>query len=172
MDLAQRPGRHECFGYHLDYVAKVPDGNILNTLTQQLLDVPRFIASLPQASLEVIHAPYEWRIHTVIEHCCDAERVMGYRALRFATGDQTNLPGWDENHFAKCGYGVCIDKQALAEEFRSLRQANLCLLNRLSPESFDHIGSANGMQISVRTLAWLMAGHWLHHQQILQSRLS
>ena len=172
MDFTKRPGPQECFGYHRDYVANVPNGNIMETLTRQLSEIPRFIVSLPRSEMTVVHPPFSWRIHTVIEHCCDAERVMGYRALRFATGDQTELPGWDESHFARCGYGECTDPQALAEEFRALRQANLCLFHRLSENSFDQIGTANGMRASVRTLAWLSAGHWLHHQKILEKRLA
>lgn len=171
MSMSQRPGSHECFGYHQNYVNLVPDGDIIRTLEQQLTEVPQFIADIPAVELAVVHPPFGWAVHVVIEHCCDAERVFGYRALRFATGDTTDLPGWDENHFAACEYGNCLDPVALADEFRSLRQSNLCLLKRLEVAAFDRIGTANATPVSVRTLAWLMAGHWLHHHRILQNRL-
>jgi hypothetical protein len=171
MDLTQRPDRTECFDYHRDYVAKVPDGNILETLEQQLQVVPGFIQAIAAEQLEVVHAPYMWSVRTVIEHCCDAERVFGYRAMRFATGDSTDLPGWDENHFATCGYARIVSGQQLAEEFRSLRAGNLQLLKRLNDDCWSRIGTADGRKASVRTIAWLMAGHWLHHASILQKRL-
>lgn len=172
MSLEKRPGDHECFDYHRDYVAKVPDGNILETLTAQLETIPAYIESIPADQLGVVHAPYGWSVRTVIEHCCDAERVFGYRALRFATGDQTDLPGWDENHYASCGYGQELGTAELAAEYRSLRQSNLGLLHRLKPEAFDGIGLADGRKVSVRTVTWLMAGHWIHHHGILEKRLA
>lgn len=171
MDLAQRPSEKECFDFHRDYVAKVPDGDILHTLEEQLTAVQRFISDIPDNQLDIVHPPYGWKIRTVLQHCCDAERVFGYRALRFATGDKTDLPGWDENHYAACGYGDARGKQELAYEFTSLRAANLLLLQRLTGDAFEELGNADGRSISVRTLAWLMAGHWLHHEEILAKRL-
>ena len=171
MDLAQRPGDHECFDFHRNYVAQVPEGNILETLEQQLTSVPAFISAVPSAEWDKVHPPYGWTIGQVIEHCCDAERVFGYRVLRFATGDKTDLPGWDENFYADSGYAVSRDQSLLKQEFESLRQSNLCLLQRIRKESLDYLGTADGRQVSVRTVAWLMAGHWLHHEGILKKRL-
>lgn len=171
MGLEQRPGDHECFDYHRDYVAKVPDGSILDTLDQQLVSTPAFIRAIAPAEFQIIHEPYGWSIRTVLEHCCDAERVFGYRILRFATGDQTDLPGWNENEYASCGYGDAPDLETLASEFAALRQSNLCLLKRLEDAAWDRLGLADGRHVSVRTLAWLMAGHWLHHEAILRKRL-
>lgn len=171
MDLSQRPSDNECFDFHRDYVAKVPDGNILDTLQAQLESAPKFIRKIPMGQFEVIHAPYEWRVRTVLEHCCDAERVFGYRILRFATGDPTNLPGWDENHYAACGYGDAQNTDQIASEFAAIRQSNLALVRRIAPENWEQSGLADNRKMSVRTIAWLMAGHWLHHQHILMERL-
>lgn len=171
MNLCQRPSDDECFDYHRDYVAKVPDGDILQTLANQARSAKEFIASFPAESLSVIHAPYGWPIQTVVEHCCDAERVFGYRTLRFAAGDPTDLPGWDENHYAACGYGRHTDASGIANEFEHLRIGNLQLLQRLDAATWSNSGTADGRRVSVRTLAWLMAGHWLHHEAILRKRL-
>ena len=171
MTFELRPGDHECFGYHRDYVAKVPDGNIIETLEDQLNSVTQFIKSIPADQMEVIHPPYGWKVRTVIEHCCDAERVYGYRALRFAADEGTELPGWDENHFANSNYCQAVSPGELAAEFHSLRGSNLSLLKRLDPKTFDKIGVADGSKVSVRTIAWLMAGHWNHHEAILAKRL-
>lgn len=171
MTLEQRPGDDECFDYHRNYVALVPDGNVLETLEQQMASALAFIQAIPPDQWEVVHPPYAWKIRTVMEHCCDAERVFGYRALRFAAGDTTDLPGWDENHYAACGYGDRASRADLAAEFAALRGGNLRLLKRLRGEAFDQLGTADGRKVSVRTLAWLMAGHWLHHQKIMAARL-
>jgi hypothetical protein len=91
--------------------------------------------------------------------------------LRFATGDKTDLPGWDENHYAACGYAKPLAPDALAEEFRAIRIGNMRLLQRLSDEALGQSGTADGRTVSVRTLTWLMAGHWIHHEEILKKRL-
>lgn len=171
MDLTKRPTNEECFDYHRDYVAKVPDGNILETLKKQAEFIPAYISELPAECLEVIHEPYGWKVRTVIEHCCDAERVFGYRVLRFSTGDKTDLPGWDENHYASCGYGDATSFEQLAQEFNALRNSNLALLSRLRDEAWNELGLADGRHVSVRTISWLMAGHWIHHREILDKRL-
>ena len=171
-DYTTRPGEHECFDYHRDYVGKVPDGNILETLQEQAETIPAYINAVPAEQMSVVHPPYGWSIRTVIEHCCDAERVFGYRALRFATGDQTDLPGWDENHYANCGYSQGMEPAALAAEFAAIRQGNMCLLKRMKPDNFTQMGLADGRKMSVRTITWLMAGHWIHHHEILEKRLA
>jgi hypothetical protein len=171
MDFSQRPGDHECFDYHRDYANKAPDGNILDTLGKQATDIPKFMRAIPADQFEVVHPPYGWTIRTVLEHCCDAERVFGYRALRFAAGDATDLPGWEQDHYASCGFANAANVEDLASEFESLRNANVLMFKRFRPEVFDSMGTADGRKVSVRTIAWLMAGHWIHHEIILKERL-
>ncbi len=172
MDRSQRPTNDECFSYNRDYVAKVPDGDILETLRAQADSIPGFIRNIPCEASDVVHSPYTWTVRQVVEHCVDAERVFGYRALRFACGDATPLPGWEETRYAAAGYGPVADLDGLADEFAHLRTANICLLSRLCDPSWSIIGVADNRKASVRTLAWLMAGHWLHHQAILRIRLA
>ena len=169
--LSQRPGDHEAFDYHRDYIAKVPDGNILTMMEAQAETIDAFIRGIPADQFQVIHEPYGWSIQTVLEHCCDAERVFGYRILRFAAGDQTDLPGWDQDIYATENYGPNTTLDELADKYAALRKGNLCILKRLTPDAFGRMGTADGRKVSVRTLAWLMAGHWNHHEEILRKRL-
>ena len=171
MNFAQRPSDAECFDYHRDYVANVPDGNIVQTLTAQQAAIDLLIAGIREDQAGIVHPPFGWTIRQVIEHCTDGERVFGYRALRFASGDATPLPGWDENQYAASGYGPRSSLAELGAELTSLRRANVVLLSRLTPAAWNAVGTADGRRVSVRTLAWLMAGHWLHHERILRQRL-
>jgi hypothetical protein len=171
LDLWQRPTAPECSDYHIGLINRVPDGDILELLTNQLSELQGFADSIPEDQAAVVHPPYGWTVRQVIEHCVDAERVFGYRTLRFASGDTTDLPGWDENTYASCGYGPDADVSALAQEFTAIRAANIALLGRLTADAWDRRGTADGNPVSVRVLAWLMAGHWMHHQQILMKRL-
>lgn len=172
MNYATRPGDNECFGYHREYVGKVPDGDILETLRRQASEGERLIiSSIPAAEFERVHPPYTWSVRTVIEHCLVAERVYGYRAMRVASGDGVAMPGWDENRYADCGMIRPVSPQKLADEFVALRMSNILLLERLAPDAWSRIGEANNMKFSARTQAWLMAGHWIHHAGILCKRL-
>lgn len=167
----QRPTSAEHSSYHETLISLVPDGSILETLSQQLDSLPEFIASIPDAAAEVVHAPYGWTVRQVVEHCLDAERVFGYRVLRFSTDEKVDLPGWDENFYAKCGYAKSVGLNELAKEYTAVRQANLLLAKRLVPDAWDRCGTADNNPYSVRSLLWLMAGHWIHHEKILKIRL-
>jgi DinB superfamily len=170
-ELTRRPAASDCSEYQIGLINRVPDGNILEQLTTQLSDLQEFVDSIPESESTVVHAPYGWSVRQVIEHSLDADRVFGYRILRFAAGDQTDLPGWEENTYAACGYGPGASLSALGQEFTAIRAANIALLNRLTQDAWDHDGTADGHPITVRVLAWLMAGHWMHHHQILLKRL-
>ena len=81
--LAKRPSEQECFDYHRDYVALVPDGDIIATLEAQWHSFAALLKVIPEHQASVIHPPFSWTVRQVVEHCVDAERVFGYRALRF-----------------------------------------------------------------------------------------
>ena len=166
-----RPASDECQGYHQTYVAHVPDGDIVHTLEAQQRRIDGLTSSVSDEDAATVHAPYTWTIRQVIEHCADAERIFGYRTLRFAASDATDLPGWDENHYANCHYGPNCGLTELGEEFSAIRTSNIRLLSRLNEKAWSHRGTADGKVVSVRTLAWLMAGHWLHHYSMLCHRL-
>lgn len=166
-----RPKPTELSEYHQQLIQQVPETDILKLLSDQLQTGSAFVRSIPDNQMEVVHDGYGWSVRQVVEHCLDAERVFGYRMLRFASGDQVDLPGWDENHYAACGYCQPVDTEQMALEFTSLRQANLNLLNRLSESVMTNAGVADGNPFTVRSLLFVMAGHWIHHVQILKKRL-
>lgn len=166
-----RPESSQLSEYHQQLLAVLPDKDIVELLIQQQTSGPEFVRSIPANQLDVIHDGYGWSVRQVIEHVLDAERVFGYRLLRFASGDQISLPGWDENHYAACGYSTPVDVNAMADEFASLRSANLSLFNRLSESVISNSGIADGKPFSVNSLLYVMAAHWLHHEIILKKRL-
>lgn len=166
-----RPAAAEHSEYHQTLISLVT-GDLLETLQQQIDSIPQFVKSIPAEASDVVHAPYGWTVRQVVEHCIDAERVFGYRVLRFSTGEIVELPGWDENFYATSNYGPNADLAALADEYVAVRQANLLLIKRLNESAWDNSGVADGNPYSVRSIAWLMAGHWIHHETILRSRLA
>jgi hypothetical protein len=95
---------------------------------------------------------------------------MSYRAMRIARGDKTDLPGFDENEYVPAGSFGERDLISLAEELTSVRAATIALLRGLPHEAWPRRGSANGSEVSVRALACIIAGHELHHRELIETR--
>jgi hypothetical protein len=99
----------------------------------------------------------------------DAERVFGYRAFCISRGDRTPLPGFDENPYIAASRYDDHDAGELLAELILVRQSNLEFLNRLNDEEWRRMGTASGHPVSVRALAYMMAGHVRHHLHGLQA---
>ncbi len=116
------------------------------------------------------YAPGKWSVKQVVGHLCDGERVFAYRALRFARADRTPLPGFDETLWVPEGNFDARPIDDLALEYRAVRSASIALFASLAPEALARIGVANDTPMSVRALAWTIAGHELHHRGLLIER--
>jgi hypothetical protein len=125
-----------------------------------------------ESNASVCHPPYTWTIKQVVGHLTDSERVFGYRALRFARGDATPLPGFDENAYAKAIRLDHIPLGDLVAELASLRQSHVRFFEHLSDEAWQRRGIANNDPVSVRALAYILVGHERHHSLIVRKRLS
>lgn len=157
------------FDYHRELVARVPGECVLAVLRQQLWWMCELGGCMSAELIDKVHAPYTWTVRQVIEHCVDAERVFGDRMMRIAAGDKTELPSWDENAYAASRFGLG-NVGHLISELGHLRQANLLLLERIKPPTWNHVGNAGGQSISTRGIAWVSAGHLHHHFEIIEKR--
>lgn len=167
---SRRPCENEFTSeYHRNLIDQVAGECILQILDQQMFWLCELASHLSTEQIDKIHPPYGWTIRQVIEHCADAERVFGYRMLRIAAGDPTGLPGFDENLYADSRFGLGTFA-GLITELGSLRQANLLLLRRIVPKAWDRSGQVDGQTVTVRSLAWLAAGHLQHHLRIIENR--
>jgi uncharacterized damage-inducible protein DinB len=166
----RRPSTDEHAPYYARYIALVPDGSIVEILRGQITDTVGLLAGLPDARARHRYAPGKWSVKEVLGHVCDGERVFAYRALRIGRGDATPLPGFDENGFAA---HAPFDTRPLADviaEFESVRGATLTLLGSLDEAAWSRRGVASGHPVTVRALAWIIAGHELHHRAVLAER--
>ena len=116
------------------------------------------------------YAPGKWTIKQVVGHICDAERIFAYRALRFARGDVAPLPGFDENAWMPAARFDARPLGDLAAELDAVRRATLALLRTFDADALARRGTANNKEISVRALAYVIAGHERHHVGILRER--
>ena len=169
-DLARRPDLSSMPPAYSRYVAAVADGDILETLERQGAETRAFLGALDAAQASHRYAPGKWTVKQVVGHLSDGERVFAYRALRFARKDQTELPGFEEDDWAAANTCEQRSLHELLAELAAVRQATLALLRGLEDEAWDRQGTANGKRFSVRALAWMMAGHEVHHLRVLRER--
>lgn len=165
-----RPADSEYNRYFQPYVEEVPDGDLLLTLEQQRDSTAAVLAGISDARAGFRYAEGKWSVREVVGHVADAERVFAYRALRFARGDSTDLPGFDENAWMpESGF----DARTLADvaaELRAVRESTLALFRSIRAEAWPRSGRASGHPVSARALAWILAGHERHHMRILAER--
>jgi len=165
-----RPAQDEYFEYYGRYISAVPEGDLLETLSHQLDEMLVLCGSLDESRGNHAYAPGKWTIKEVLGHIIDTERIFAYRALRVARGDPAPLASFDENAYAPeslAGQRTIAD---LAAEFGHVRRATIALLAPLTAEVGARRGTASGHVVSVRALAWIMAGHVEHHLRLLRER--
>jgi hypothetical protein len=168
--LIPRPGPDEYVPYFGTYVNKVPAGDILEVLEAQRVETQRLLRSLTPAQALHRYAPGKWSIKEVVGHVADAERVFAYRALRFARGDETPLASFDENKWMPfCNFDA-RSMSDLADELDLVRRATLALFRSFDGPAIGRRGLANGNGVSVRAVAYIIAGHERHHVDILRER--
>lgn len=167
---SRRPSNQEsCSEYQQQLIDLVQEDCVLQALDGDLFWLCELSSHISTEQVDKIHAPYQWTIRQVFEHCADAERVFGYRMLRLAAADNTALPGWDENTYADRRFGLG-NFGSLVTELGMLRQVNLLLLRRIQPQCWDHTAEVDGSSLSLRSIAWITAGHLKHHLAIVESR--
>jgi DinB superfamily len=155
----------------LDNYIKLVDGDDLNTaLTAQLGSTLVFLENLTEDQWSHRYAPGKWSIKELAVHLMDTERIFAYRALRFARKDLTELPGYEENHFALHSYADKRSSASLIEEFKAVRECTVVTFVNLEPDSLDFMGTANGMQMSANGLGFAIVGHVSHHLRIVKER--
>lgn len=164
------PAENEFPIYYGKYINKVPQGDLVQFLTKRLNDFVDFLLNIPEEKLKYRYAENKWTIPQIIQHLIDAERVFSYRALRFARNDATELPGFEENDYANEANGDGRTFTDIVEEYKAVRNSTIHLLNSLNDPILDRIGSANNNLISVRSIAYIIAGHSEHHWQVIQER--
>ena len=166
-----RPKSTEYAAYYGKYIDLVVEDEIFDVLQSQEAEMISFLRGVPEAQSDVLHPPYTWTLKQVVNHICDSERIFAYRALRIARKDATPLPGFEENEYAQTSQVDRLTLASLADEFATVRAATLSLLRSLPDDAWARTGTANKYAVSVRALAWIMAGHARHHLAIMRKRV-
>lgn len=168
--MIPRPDASEHLPYFGKYVELVPDGDLIQMLRTHLDETLALVRGVPEERGGHRYAEGKWSIREVLGHVIDTERVFAYRALRIARGDATPLEGFDENAYAAASEADSRTLADLAEELEHVRLGSIAFLRGLSHEALARRGTASGAEVTVRALAWILAGHELHHRGLLQER--
>ncbi|WP_295767533.1 DinB family protein [uncultured Mucilaginibacter sp.] len=165
-----QPGEYAPF--YSGYVnAAITAGNIIQTLTR-LKDstYELFTSIIDEQKGNYAYAPGKWTIKQLLNHMIDAERIFAFRLLCFMRGDSTALPGFDENAYVEQSDVSNRTLQSIAAEFKAVREANIFLFKSIKDHHLSLMGVANGQPVSVRALLFIMAGHEMHHINIIKER--
>ena len=165
-----KPQETEYAAYYGKYVSLVPDADIVNTLTKQMNDTLAAWRAVPADKADHRYAPGKWSTKEMMAHVVDTERIMAYRALRIARGDKTPLPGFEQDGFISNTDWSGQTIADLADEFEAVRKSNLHLFRSFTDSAWKQAGTASDNPITARALAYIIAGHELYHQEILQNR--
>ncbi len=158
-----RPAAGESSPYYAQYIRLVPDGDIVEILDRQIDGTVATLSSFTAEQAEWRPSPGEWNAVEIVGHLADTERVFAYRALGFARNDPTPLPGIDPDVFMAGANFADRTLPDVVAEYVAVRRATMAFLRSLNAEAWTRVGVADGNPISVRALAYIAAGHELHH---------
>lgn len=166
----QRPTANECHPYYQTYIGLVSDGPLLDTLEGQIDHMRRAFAGVDEAKAEFAYEPGKWTAKQVLGHLADTEAVFAYRALAIARGDGQPIPGMDQDEWM--GLAPFNERAwpELVDRLIAQRRASLALLGELTEDDWKRRGIASEREFSVRSIGWILVGHFLHHLAILRER--
>jgi hypothetical protein len=165
-----RPQPGEYAPYYDRYISLVPGEDILDTLDQQRRQTMMLLCGRDDEDGDFRYAPDKWSAKEVLGHVCDTERIFAYRALRISRGDATPLAGFEQDDYVRDGPFAQRPLADLVEDFIAVRRATLSLLRNLDEAAWMRRGIANKNEVTVRALAYIIAGHELHHRRILEEK--
>jgi len=165
-----RPAESEYAPYYQSYVNRVSETEILPVLRAQMDDLDVLLGAVTTEQETYRYAEGKWSIREIVGHLIDGERVFGYRAFCIARGEKQNLPGFDQDDYMLTSQYNNIDLEDLLSELRLIRLGNLAMFRTFDEEAWNRLGSANENQVTVRALAFIMAGHMRHHMNVLRER--
>jgi hypothetical protein len=165
-----RPDASEYAEYYHRYVALVPDGDIVATLASQIETTTVPLRAVPVERENWAYAPGKWTIRQSLGHVIDAERVFAGRALWMARDPDTALPSMEQDPWVERSPDGGRPLTDLLGEWEVVRAATVALFRGLDADALVRVGTASGVRFTVRSLAWIIAGHELHHRALFRER--
>lgn len=151
-------------------IEPVPYPELLDGLEHSFQETLAFLRTIPADKLLFRYQPEKWTILEVWQHVIDVERVLCYRALRYARQDTTVLSKFDEKAFAANSKANLRNWENLLEEYSTVRLSSQWLFRSFDREMAMLRGTAGRSELTVRAVGYLILGHEMHHVGIIQER--
>jgi DinB superfamily len=164
------PQRHEAAPYYFRYIDRVASGDIVSVLSAQLDETLPFLRGISEEKSLHRYAADKWSIRQVLNHVNDSEQVFVFRALWFARGFDGPLPSFEQEISAGAARADEFSWASHVEAFRGIREATLGFFRNLPADAWARSGVASDHAVSVKALAYIVAGHLAHHRAILEER--
>lgn len=168
--MLQRPQVSEYPEYYVPYVNSVPEGDLLTILKENLAKIIELFENISDENAVFRYHTGKWSIKEVLGHMTDTERIMSYRLLRIGRGDQTALAGFDENEFVEGSQVNRLPLKNILEDFIATRKATITLIQNMPEAAWVNKGFANNTEVTARAVAYIIAGHEIHHRKIVNER--
>lgn len=166
----RRPDTNEYANFYSGYIELVQEADIVETFRRQADEVLELFSSVSEEKGGFTYAEGKWTVKELLGHMIDGERIFAYRLHRFSHGDLTELSGFDQDIYIANGRYNDRDIEGLLKEFMLQRHSNLIMITALRDSDWDLSGVASGASVTVRALAFVMAGHVRHHLNILREK--
>ncbi|WP_452599969.1 DinB family protein [Pontimicrobium sp. MEBiC01747] len=161
---------NESSNYFKRYINLVETENIIAALKNQLTDIEQFFREWPKNKWDYAYAEEKWTIKEVLIHMMDVERILAYRALRIARNDATPLSGFDQDEFTPFMNAANRSAESIMSEYRAVRMATIALVRNLDDVALSRIGTASNAPVSPLALAFIIAGHEIHHMNVVREK--
>jgi DinB superfamily len=165
-----RPAETEYAPYFENYIGQVNETDVMAVLRSEIDDLDVLLNRVPAEKETYAYAEGKWTIRQMIGHLIDGERVFGYRAFCIARGEKQNLPGFEQDDYLLTAPYNDISLEDLLSELRLVRLSNIAMFRTLDEEAWSRVGIANNNEVTVRAIAFVMAGHLRHHMKVLRER--
>lgn len=168
--MTGRPEAGEAAPYYSRYIDRVGDGDIVGVLEAQRDEAVSLLETTTEERSHFRYALGKWSIRRVLNHVNDTERLFVFRAFWFARGFESPLPSFDQDAASAAAGADEISWARHVEDFRAVRAATVSFFGSLPAEAWTRRGIASENPFSVRALAYITAGHLLHHMAALRER--
>ncbi|MFT7677895.1 MAG: hypothetical protein ACI8QC_001881 [Planctomycetota bacterium] len=162
-----RPAEGEFHPYFGLYIDQVPGGDALACLREQEPRIRELASRFPADREQFRYAEGKWSAREVVGHMIDTEAVFGFRALWFARGAEAGFPGMEQDDWARESNAHERPMADLGADMLRARQSSLGLFEGLDESALLRQGTSDGGPLSVRATAWILAGHYIHHEVVL-----
>lgn len=166
----QRPETNEYGAYYDKYISKITEDDLLGVLERQPEELADLFRGLSEEKGLHAYEVGKWSMKESISHVIDGERIFGYRLLRISRGDETPIEGFEQEGYIENSHANERSFADLLEEFSLQRRANMLMFRNLREDGWRRMGTASDVPVSVRALAYIMAGHVRHHQAIFREK--